>query len=108
MTNEPLTTAGSLPRLNFKILPEFVLFLKNVVKIYTFSSDSHVFLVYSLNVEPQSADKKGSLYYKQEAPRVGVLIPCGVFDFGSPVCYFFKLVIGLCLGGDTRNPHILS
>lgn len=59
-----LTTAGSLPRLNFKILPEFVLFLKNVVKIYTFSGDSHVFLVCSLNVEPQSADKKGSLQNK--------------------------------------------
>lgn len=65
MTNEPSTTAGSLPRLNFKILPEFVLFLKNVVKIYTFSSDSHVFLVCSLNVEPQSADKKGSLQNKR-------------------------------------------
>ena len=67
MTNEPLTstTAGSLPRLNFKILPEFVLFLKNVVKIYTFSSDSHVFLVCSLNVELQSADKNGSLQNKR-------------------------------------------
>lgn len=54
MTKEPLTTAGSLPRLNFKILPEFVLFLKNVVKIYTFSGDS----------QPQSADKKGSLQNK--------------------------------------------
>ena len=32
---------------------------------------------------------------------VGVFIPCGVFDFGSPVYYFFKLVIGLFLGGDT-------
>lgn len=64
MTKEPLTTAGSLPRLNFKILPEFVLFLKNVVKIYTFSGDSYVFLVCSLNVEPQSADKKGSLQNK--------------------------------------------
>ena len=102
MTKEPLTTAGSLPRLNFKILPEFVLFLKNVVKIYTFSSDSHVFLVCSLNVEPQSDDKKGSLQNKsQEAPRVGVFIPCGVFDFGGPVYYFFRLVIGLFLGGDT-------
>ena len=65
MTKEPLTTAGSLPRLNFKILPEFVLFLKNVVKIYTFSSDAHVFLVCSLNVELQSADKKGSLQNKR-------------------------------------------
>lgn len=107
MTKEPLTTAGSLPRLNFKILPEFVLFLKNVVKIYTFSGDSHVFLVCSLNVEPQSADKKGSLQNKTLQESV-YLIPCGVFDFGSPVYYFFKLVIGLCLGGDTRNPHILS
>lgn len=48
------------------------------------------------------------VFTKQDAPRVGVFIPCGVFDFGSPVYYFFKLVIGLCLGGDARNPHILS
>lgn len=74
----------------------------------TFSSDYHVFLECSLNVEPQrpqTADKKG--LYKTRASKSHVIL-CGVFDFGSPVCNFFKLVIGLCLGGDTRNPHILS